>query len=533
MRLTIALSSGQLRYTARTGRQPVSFSKCHRYFSTGTCNKSLLTLAIETSCDDTCVAILEKAGPAARLHFNKRIPSNHVEFKGIHPTVASKTHEIQLAKLVSEAVQSLPKHPNHSPEVKTLPIRDTQTGKSTPRRLPDFVSVTRGPGFPGCLGIGLGVAKGLSVAWQVPLLGVHHMQGHALTPRLAHALQQPFPSPPSTPPSAPPSSSLPSSAALLSPQFPFLTLLASGGHTQLLLSSSLTSHTILANVTNISLGDMLDKAAREILPPFLLSSLPNIAYAAALEEFAFFSPSSQPYEYNYAPPTTRKSETLNSPLPTPLFEPGWFLTPPLQTCKEMTFDFSGFGGQVQEIAQWYPYNKVDRIKVEETGQELKPNLSIEQRRILAKETMRLAFEHLASRIVFALRELQPISEADKKYGTGRADLAHLSKLLDDKQKVGTLVLSGGVASNKFLRHVLRTILDARGWPDIQLAAPPVSLCTDNAAMIAWAGMEMWETERVETDLEVRAIRTWSLDESLGEEGTRGVMGVDGWLKRGM
>ncbi|KAK0729370.1 hypothetical protein B0T21DRAFT_315151, partial [Apiosordaria backusii] len=198
----------------------------------------------------------------------------------------------------------------------------------------------------------------------------------------------------------------------------------------------------------------------------------------------------------------------------------------------MTFDFSGFGGQVQEIATWYPHSKVTRQKAEEESPpvQLNPNLTTEQRQILARATMTLAFEHLASRIIFALRELQPASESDKKYGTGRSDLEMLSKLLDNK-KISTLVLSGGVASNKFLRHVLRKVLDVRGWPDIQLAAPPVSLCTDNAAMIAWAAMEMWETEGVETDLGVRAIRTWSLDESIGEEGTRGVMGVDGWVKR--
>nr|CDP23582.1 Putative glycoprotease [Podospora anserina S mat+] len=514
MRFSTTLSSGPPRYTLRT-RQPLSFNRHCRYLSSGTHHKSLLTIAIETSCDDTCVAILEKAGPAARLQFNKRIPSNHVEFKGIHPTIASKSHEIQLAKLVNEAVQSLPKHTNHSPEVKTISIRDPQTGKSTPRRLPDFVSVTRGPGFPRCLDVGLGVAKGLSVAWQVPFLGVHHMQGHALTPRLDHALQQPFP----------PSSSTPSSK--LSPKFPFLTLLASGGHTQLLLSTTLTTHTILATVTNISLGDMLDKAAREILPPSLLSSLPNIAYAAALEQFAFPSPS-----YKYTPPPNRHSETLPSPLPSPPFEPGWSLTPPLPLSKEMTFNFSGFGGQVQELAQFYPHTKLDRVRAEESNQILSPpSLTTEQRRILARETMRLAFEHLASRVVFALRELQPVSEADKRHGTGRNDLKRLKGLLRGGQKIETLVLSGGVASNKFLRHVLRSVLDQRGWPDIKLAAPPVSLCTDNAAMIAWAGMEMFETEGVETDLGVRSIQRWSLDGSLGEEGTRGVMGVDGWLKR--
>jgi N6-L-threonylcarbamoyladenine synthase len=84
--------------------------------------------------------------------------------------------------------------------------------------------------------------------------------------------------------------------------------------------------------------------------------------------------------------------------------------------------------------------------------------------------MRALFEHLANRVAGALR-------------AERADGRPASR---------TLVLSGGVAANRFLRHVVRAYLAARGFADVELTAPPLEFCTDNAAMIAWAGLEMFE-----------------------------------------
>ena len=163
----------------------------------------------------------------------------------------------------------------------------------------------------------------------------------------------------------------------------------------------------------------------------------------------------------------------------------------------------------------------------------------EERRALARESMRIAFEHLASRVGWALRDI------DEK-GEG----------------VGTLVVSGGVASNGFLRHMyvlllplspnyppslsllipiylhphaktslrrLHSFLSARGYPSnsLEIIFPPVELCTDNAAMIAWTGMEMWEAGW-ESELSVRGLRRWGLDCG-GVDG--GILGVGGWKRR--
>ena len=182
-------------------------------------HRSLLTLAIETSCDDTSVAILEKGngapqgGPAAVLHFHEKVTANNDAFNGIHPIVALESHQSSLGHLVKKALQHLPiaspvdgAHTNSS---------SSPAGQSNNRRVPGFISVTRGPGMRSNLSVGLDTAKGLSLAWNIPLIGVHHMQAHALTPRLVSALFSKANSPPQ-------------------PDFPFLSLLVSGGHSMLI-----------------------------------------------------------------------------------------------------------------------------------------------------------------------------------------------------------------------------------------------------------------------------------------------------------
>ncbi|KAK0753983.1 glycoprotease family-domain-containing protein [Schizothecium vesticola] len=263
--------------------------------------RALLTLAIETSCDDTCVAVLEKSGPSARLLFNKKVTSDHRAFGGVHPAVAVIGHDAALATLVQEAIQHLPEAPSPSPSPSPT---NTIVRTPTPRRAPDFVAATRGPGMSANLSVGLNTAKGLACAWGVPLLGIHHMQAHLLTPRLVSALSLPFPSPPSP---SPPS---------YTPTFPFLTLLISGGHTLLLHSRSLTSHRLLATTSSHAIGNMLDATARLILPPSSTTSSPNVMYAAALESFAF-PPGSTPSDYDYTPPLRRADEILPYHSPPP------------------------------------------------------------------------------------------------------------------------------------------------------------------------------------------------------------------------
>jgi N6-L-threonylcarbamoyladenine synthase len=423
--------------------------------------RPLLTLAIETSCDDTSVAILEKQNTRSTLHFHEKVTSDNRAFQGVHPLVALESHQKSLALLVNRALQSLPERPNESATwTNAIQVHGSDTGYShTLRKRPDFITVTRGPGMQANLMTGLDTAKGLAVAWQIPILGVNHMQAHALTPRLVSSLNA-------------------SSASLdVGPAFPFLSLLVSGGNTMLVHSSDIVSHSILAEKTDIPVGNVLDKCARDILPASLLDNGKSVMYGQMLETFGFPGGAK---DDDYAPPATQCE--INT-MKTTQF--GWALRPPLSVDKgsAMEFSYSGLGAAVRRIV---------------VGN---PAITDLERRVLAQETMRVAFEHLASRVLLALST--PAME-----------------------NVSTLVVSGGVASNQFLKHVLRTLLNKRGFGHVEVIFPPISLCTDNAAMIAWTGMEMWEAGW-KSGLDIRSLKKWAID-PLADDG--GIMGAEGWMK---
>jgi N6-L-threonylcarbamoyladenine synthase len=130
--------------------------------------RCLMTLAIETSCDDTSVAIVEKGShngqATAQLHFHKKVTSNNTEYQGVHPLISLQSHQENLAKLVNEATGCLPLQ-----DASPVSVTRAGTVDTAKRRVPDFISVTRGPGMRSNLSTGLDTAKGLAVAWQVVL----------------------------------------------------------------------------------------------------------------------------------------------------------------------------------------------------------------------------------------------------------------------------------------------------------------------------------------------------------------------------
>ena len=452
-------------------------------------------LAIETSCDDTSVAVVTARKldppngvhvpcPRIRLqtHFHERVTANNDAHGGIHPLVALDSHRANTAPLVRQAMRAL----EQAPTVGTPEIS---------KRL-DLVAVTRGPGMRSNLSVGLDTAKGIAAALNIPLIGVHHMQAHALTPRLMAAMAnervfgastnqlQAFNEP----------------IASLKPTFPFLSLLVSGGHTMLLDSMTLAEHHILAATADIAVGQLLDKAARVILPVELLSA----PYGRALENFAFRTVTevsnkqvglsgqtavgnAEP-SYEYSPPKTHHEVMMRRPS-----EWGWALPPPLAEraggeSKRMEYTFTGLLTSVERLIQ----------RRTESG-----GMTMNERQALAREVQRVAFEHLASRL-----------------------LVYLTSPASNDWKGDTIVISGGVAANGFLRHILRRSLDVRGFEHINLSSPPVELATDNALMVAWAAIEMFDAGWKST-LNIGPIRKWSMDVSAPDGG---ILGVDGWVK---
>ncbi|CAK7268149.1 Mitochondrial tRNAs modification protein [Sporothrix epigloea] len=451
----------------------------------------LVTLAIETSCDDTCVAVLEKdvAVPSsgrrarARLLFEERVTADNRAFGGIHPLAAAESHMAALAPLVQRATACLP------------------TGAFAK---PDFVSVTRGPGMTSSLATGMAVAKGLAVAWQVPLVGVHHMQAHALTPRLVEALEE-----------ADLKTAMASSLSKVA-EFPYLSLLVSGGHTMLVHSRFLTDHRVLVTTTNIAIGDLLDKCARAILPRQYIATAEatagrSLPYGALLERFAFGEGGNSAYA-SYVYPARRCDEMA------PFVGPGWQLEAPLgkdALRKVLRFDFSGLNGSVNKLLGGVSPSGDEVVDTKILKKKKGFDMTEDERRLLARGTMQQAFEHLASRLLLALKATDLASA-----NTG-------TESPKSKEMPTCLVVSGGVASNQFLRHVLRSALDVHGYSQLPILAPPPSLCTDNAAMIAWTGMEMYEAGW-QSDLSIRPIRRWSMDANADDGG---ILGPEGWIRR--
>lgn len=396
-----------------------------------------------------------QGGDQAKIHFLENITADSRAHRGIHPILALESHQENLADLVNKALRSLPPA-NDGPQ--SIRLADGSV-----RQRPDFVSATRGPGMRSNLSVGLDTGKALSVAWQVPMVGVHHMQAHLLTPRLVSCLNH----------------SADSNVA--SPAFPFLSLLVSGGHSIIVHSQSLANHKIMASSDDIAMGETLDKAAREILPPALLEEAKTTMYGKTLEQFVF--PNGPTDFAEYRPPRTRGEEVIKRKS-----KWGWSVTTPFANTRALQLSFSSVASMVNKIIK------------DKNG-----HLSDEERVDLGREAMRVCFEHLSSRTIIALEALR------LRYR--------------DEEEIKTLVVSGGVAANKFLMHVLRSFLDARGFEHMKVVAPPPYLCTDNAAMIGWAGIEMYEAGW-RTRLSCRALRKWTLDPE-AEDG--GVLGPTGWV----
>lgn len=200
--------------------------------STAFSSRNFTVLALESSSDDTCAAV---------VHSSRHILSNvvikqhhlHEGYGGIHPMIAIDAHQRNMPLAVRRALR----------EANVDISRDI-----------NGIAFTRGPGMGGCLSVGSNAAKTLASALDLPVVGVHHMQAHALTPFLT---SRPNP-----------------------PRFPFLTLLISGGHTLLLLATSLTSFRILATTPDESIGRAFDKVSR-----MLGLKWTNIGPGASLEQF--------------------------------------------------------------------------------------------------------------------------------------------------------------------------------------------------------------------------------------------------------
>lgn len=314
-----------------------------------------LILGIETSCDETAASVVRNGTDIVSNVVASQIES-HKRFGGVVPEIASRHHVEQMTIVVEEALEQA--------EVTMDEI--------------DAIAVTEGPGLVGALIIGVNAAKAIAFAHQKPLIGVHHIAGHIYANRLIEEMH-----------------------------FPLLSLVVSGGHTELVLMKEHGSFEVIGETRDDAAGEAYDKVARTLGLPY--PGGPHIDRLA-------------------------HEGTPSVKLPRAWLEEGSY-----------DFSFSGLKSAVINTLH----------NAEQRGEE-----------IVVKD---LAASFQES-VVDVLTE--KTKRAVEEYG------------------VKQLLLAGGVAANKGLRARLTEMFGERD--DLELVIPPLSLCTDNAAMIAAAGTVMYE-----------------------------------------
>ena len=347
--------------------------------------RTLTILGLESSCDDTAAALVRQSGDGAPEILSSVVYDQielHGPYGGVVPELAARAHAEKLDICVRQALAE-----------STLTLGDL-----------DAVAVTAGPGLIGGVLSGVMCAKGICAATGLPLVGVNHLAGHALTPRLTDAMA-----------------------------YPYLTLLVSGGHCQFLVVRGPDDFTRLGGTIDDAPGEAFDKSAR-----LLGLAQPG---GPAIEAEA------------------RKGDATRFRFPRPLLNR-----------PDCNLSFSGLKTAL--------LRQRDRIVSEKGG------LTRADRADICAGFQAAVVDVLAAKTHRALRLY----------------------LMDNPAAPGFAV-TGGVAANSAIRAALETVCAEH---DTVFTAPPLALCTDNGAMIAYAGLELFRSG-VRDGLDLGARPRWPLD----------------------
>lgn len=242
--------------------------------------KIMKILAIETSCDDTCVAILKGRNQKSEILSN--IVSSqvklHAKYGGVYPTLAKREHQKNLVLTLKKALKEakiLRKSKYQNPNVKSNLKSKCQKLEKILKREPDLlekirkflekyekpkidaIAVTIGPGLEPCLWIGINFAKALSYMWNLPIIPINHIEGHILAnllPQVGSNVKIQISNVKSKPKAQTQNSN--------QVKYPAICLIASGGHTQIILMKGLGKYKILGETRDDAAGECFDKAAR-------------------------------------------------------------------------------------------------------------------------------------------------------------------------------------------------------------------------------------------------------------------------------
>lgn len=346
----------------------------------------IIALGIETSCDETSVALVN-SDKEILAHLVASQIKDHEIYGGVVPEIAARAHLSVLPGLLNQVFKDA-----------SLQPRDV-----------DVVAATTGPGLIGGVVVGTMAAKAMAAALGKPFVAVNHLEGHALTARLTDTLS-----------------------------FPFVLLLVSGGHCQTMLVENVGQYTLLGTTLDDAVGECFDKVAKMLGLPY--PGGPKIEKLAA---------DGNPKAFNFPRPMVGQ--------------------------KHLNFSFSGLKTAVRQTIQ--------KLQTEH-GDQLPPS-------ILADVCA--SFQQTVGRVLY-----------DRiKQVFNYTTLHH--------PEYKQLVVAGGVAANQYIRTALKTGCNEFGFT---FHAPPLSLCTDNGAMIAWAGLERFQQGLVDS-LNVKPRPRWPMDQIKG------------------
>jgi len=347
-----------------------------------------LVLGIETSCDETAAAVVarDELGQGRILSSIVRSQwAEHAQFGGVVPEIAARAHTESLNEIMAAAL--------------------SEAGVGLDRI--DAVAAAAGPGLIGGLIVGVVSAKAIAMARDIPFLAINHLEAHALTVGLTEGLKPPY-----------------------------LLLLVSGGHTQLLAVHGVASYTRLGTTIDDALGEAFDKTAK-------LLGLPQPG-GPQVEALA------------------RRGDAQRFDLPCPMLGR-----------PEPHFSFAGLKTAVRHRAQeTEPLNEADIAD-------------------LCAGFQSAVVTTLSDRCARAIALYEDMARQ-----RGHAVARHF-------------VVAGGVAANEAIRASLKELASTQGYT---LHAPPVALCGDNAAMVAWAGAERLAQDLTD-GLDAAVHPRWPLDQT--------------------
>ena len=344
----------------------------------------MIVLGIESSCDETAVAIVndkkEIMGEALLSQ------AEHKAFGGVVPEIAARSHLEHIDSILEQCLNQA----------------NIDLSKV------DAIAAASGPGLIGGVMVGVMMAKALSIALNKPLVAVNHLEGHALAARVSNDVT-----------------------------FPYLLLLVSGGHCQILVVKDVGEYERLGTTIDDAVGEAFDKVAKML----------GLGYPGgpAIEKLA------------------ASGDETRFTLPRPLL-----------SSPDCNLSFSGLKTAVRKIVETYsPDGDIDHADI--------PKQDIAD--ICA------CFQYTATDCLCRKLE-RAISYFKKKYPNGK-----------------NIVVSGGVASNTYLRSKLQNLAKKN---DLVFAAPPIRFCTDNGVMIAWAGLERYRKGFTD-NLDFKPRPRWPLD----------------------